>query len=53
MIRAYTPVSSDETKGYVDLIIKVNFVFLYYRQVANWAEGEHFILVKLFVLIWS
>lgn len=28
VIRAYTPVSSDETKGYVDLIIKVNFVFL-------------------------
>lgn len=28
VIRAYTPVSSDETKGYVDLIIKVNFGFL-------------------------
>lgn len=28
VVRAYTPVSSDETKGYVDLIIKVNVVFL-------------------------
>lgn len=42
VVRPYTPVSSDDDKGFVDLVVKVN----------NWREVVSVIVQRLILLLW-